>query len=113
MYRSSQRGGESAYSERWEPSTGLDVAAREQLLATVDELRSVHPGLASVLVTQHLEELPSSTTHALLLRGGHITASGAATDVLTTTRVTEAFDYPIAIDYSDGRWAARASSRKR
>ncbi|MET0806196.1 MAG: ATP-binding cassette domain-containing protein [Lacisediminihabitans sp.] len=96
-----------------EPSTGLDVAARERLLRTLDELRSIHPDLASVLVTHHLEELPSSTTHAMLLRGGRTTASGAAVDVLTTTNVTEAFDYPIAIDYSETRWTAKASSSTR
>jgi iron complex transport system ATP-binding protein len=34
-----------------EPSTGLDVAAREQLLETVDTLVTAHPELASILVT--------------------------------------------------------------
>ena len=94
-----------------EPSTGLDVAAREQLLETIDDLRDAHPGLASVLVTHHLEELPSSTTHALLLRDGLVTASGRATDVLTTELVSEAFRHPIAIHY-DGRWTARAAGRR-
>ncbi len=50
-----------------EPSTGLDLAAREQLLETIDTLGDTHPEVASVLVTHHLEELPSSTTHALLI----------------------------------------------
>ena len=46
-----------------EPTTGLDVAAREQLLETVDSLDEVHPEMASILVTHHLEELPTTTTH--------------------------------------------------
>lgn len=50
-----------------EPSTGLDVAAREQLLETIDALDRTHPEVASILVTHHLEELPSTTTHALLI----------------------------------------------
>ncbi len=91
-----------------EPSTGLDVAAREQLLETVDELRTAHPALASVLVTHHLEELPTSTTHAMLLRDGRVTAAGPAAEVLTTANVSEAFDYPIAIEHRAGRWGARA-----
>lgn len=41
-----------------EPSTGLDVAAREQFLETLDLLHSTQPELATVLVTHHLEELP-------------------------------------------------------
>ena len=50
-----------------EPATGLDVAAREHLLETVDALRHRHPDLGSVMVTHHLEDLPASTSHAMLL----------------------------------------------
>jgi len=39
-----------------EPSTGLDVAAREQLLETIDTLEQSHPEVASILVTHHLED---------------------------------------------------------
>jgi len=38
-----------------EPTTGLDVAAREQLLETIDTLDETHPEVASILVTHHLE----------------------------------------------------------
>ncbi|MGA1836273.1 ATP-binding cassette domain-containing protein [Herbiconiux sp. 11R-BC] len=94
-----------------EPSTGLDVAAREQLLETLDVVRTAHPALASVLVTHHLEELPSSTTHALLLAEGRITAVGAAAEVLTTANVTAAFEHPIEIEHRFGRWHARSLPR--
>ena len=91
-----------------EPSTGLDVAAREQLLTTLDELRIQHPDTATVMVTHHFEELPRSTTHAALLRGGRILASGPVDGVLTTALVSECFDHPIRIAQSDGRWSATA-----
>ena len=91
-----------------EPSTGLDVAAREQFLATLDQLHGAQPDLATVLVTHHLEELPESTTHAMVIAHGRIGASGPAAEVLTSARVTEAFDYPIAVSHHDGRWLARA-----
>jgi iron complex transport system ATP-binding protein len=91
-----------------EPSTGLDVAAREQFLETVDHLHATRPELATVLVTHHLEELPESTTHAVLIQRGRVLAAGSATDVLTTERVTECFEHPIRIGYHDGRWSARA-----
>jgi iron complex transport system ATP-binding protein len=90
-----------------EPTTGLDIAAREQLLDRVDELRARHPGLASVLVTHHLEELPASTTHAMLLRDGRVLAKGEADAVLTGSLVSEALDYPLAITRVDGRWSVR------
>ena len=91
-----------------EPAAGLDVAGREQLLASIDELRERQPGLATVLVTHHLEELPVSTSHALLLRGGRMLAAGPAGDVLTTERVSVCFDYPVAIARNAGRWASTA-----
>ncbi|GAA4675543.1 ABC transporter ATP-binding protein [Frondihabitans cladoniiphilus] len=90
-----------------EPATGLDVAARENLLETVDALRIAHPTIASVTVTHHLEDLPASTTHAMLLRDGGIVAAGRADDVLTSELVSGAFDFPLAITRDDGRWQAR------
>jgi iron complex transport system ATP-binding protein len=92
-----------------EPATGLDVAAREQLLTSIDQLRRARPSLTSVLVTHHLEELPASTTHALLLRQGRVLASGAAGGILTTDLISACFDHPIAIERTNGRWTARAS----
>ena len=63
-----------------EPTTGLDVAAREQLLETIDSLDETHPQVASILVTHHLEELPTTTTHALLIAEGRTVATGTARD---------------------------------
>ncbi|MQY02037.1 ABC transporter ATP-binding protein [Actinomadura macrotermitis] len=93
-----------------EPATGLDVAARERLLASLDGLRRSRPDLASVLVTHHLEELPASTGHALLLRDGRVLASGRAQDVLTTELISECFEHPITISRNHGRWAATAGT---
>jgi iron complex transport system ATP-binding protein len=94
-----------------EPSTGLDVTAREQLLETIDLLDRTHPGIASILVTHHLEELPTTTTHALLISGGRVTAAGPVGTVLTSDNVSAAFRHPISVQYQDGRWAARALRR--
>jgi iron complex transport system ATP-binding protein len=96
-----------------EPSTGLDIAAREQLLEAVDLLAETHPDVASVLVTHHLEELPSSTTHALLIADGRVVAGGPAADAITSGHVSAAFEHPIDVWYHDGRWAARAARRQR
>ncbi len=57
-------------------------------------------------MTHHLEELPVSTTHALLLRGGQILAAGPAAEVLTTELVTACFGHPVAVTRHAGRWAA-------
>jgi iron complex transport system ATP-binding protein len=94
-----------------EPSTGLDIAAREQLLEAIDRLTQTHPDVATVLVTHHLEELPSSTTHALLLADGRVVAGGPARAAVTTENVSAAFDHPIDVQFYDGRWLARAARR--
>ncbi|WP_327708237.1 ATP-binding cassette domain-containing protein [Streptomyces sp. NBC_00464] len=96
-----------------EPATGLDLAAREQLLESLDALREEHPELATVLVTHHLEELPASTTHAMLLRGGRCMARGPADHVLTTDQVSDCFGHPVRITRADGRWTARAQRAAR
>jgi iron complex transport system ATP-binding protein len=92
-----------------EPTTGLDIAAREQLLETIDLLSQTHPEVGSVLVTHHLEELPSSTTHALLLAGGRSVAAGPALDAITSEHVSAAFGHPIDVQHDDGRWTARTA----
>ncbi len=92
-----------------EPATGLDLAAREQLLTALDGLRAQHGSLASILVTHHLEEIPSSTTHAVLIRNGRISASGPVADVVTTDNISKCFDHPIEIGRRYGRWVATAS----
>jgi iron complex transport system ATP-binding protein len=95
-----------------EPTTGLDVAAREQLLETMDSLDDTHPNVASILVTHHLEELPTTTTHALLIAEGGTVASGPARDVVTTDNVTTAFSHPVQVGFHDGRWSARAKATR-
>jgi iron complex transport system ATP-binding protein len=91
-----------------EPAAGLDIGGREQLLESLASLRASQPELATVLVTHHLEELPPSITHALLLRDGRTLAAGPADDVLTTELVSTCFDYPVAIARHAGRWASVA-----
>lgn len=96
-----------------EPSTGLDVAAREQLLDTIGTLKDSHPDLASMLVTHHLEELPATTTHALLISEGRVAGAGPVRDVLTSEAVTAAFHHPLEVEYAHGRWGARSAGVRR
>ena len=95
-----------------EPTTGLDVAAREQLLETIDSLDETHPEVASILVTHHLEELPTTTTHALLIAEGRTVATGAARTTVTTDNVSAAFAHPVVVGYDEGRWTARAKATR-
>jgi iron complex transport system ATP-binding protein len=91
-----------------EPGSGLDLPGRETLLAALDRLVKDQPDLALVTTTHHLEELPASTTHALLLRRGRVTARGPVGTTLTSQALTACFGLPIAARAEDGRWSAVA-----
>jgi iron complex transport system ATP-binding protein len=90
-----------------EPVAPLDLPAREALLRTLEQLAARRPQLASLTVTHHLEELPTSTTHALLLRGGKVVVAGPACDVLDGPTLGACFGVPISVTRAGGRWLAR------
>jgi iron complex transport system ATP-binding protein len=91
-----------------EPSTGLDVAGRELLLEVLDGVAAAGAVRASILVTHHLEEIPRSVGHAVLVGAGRILQAGPIDEVLTSTAVSAAFEHPIEVERADGRWSARA-----
>ncbi|MDP9363387.1 MAG: ATP-binding cassette domain-containing protein [Chloroflexota bacterium] len=93
-----------------EPATGLDLPAREALLEALATLAAAEPRLATILVTHHLEELPPSTSHALLLRAGRIVGAGIADDVLADGPVSACFGFDVRVGRKEGRWTARAAA---
>lgn len=93
-----------------EPATGLDFPAREALLRSFDHITETRPDLPTVMVSHHLEELPASTSHVLLIKDGRVLAAGASSEILTSELVSECFGFPIDVHTMDGRWAARAAA---
>jgi len=94
-----------------EPAAGLDLGARERLLARIARL-AADPGVPPlVFVTHHVEEIPPGITHVALLRDGGMVASGRALEVLTGVSVTAAFGVEVTVERRDGRYAARATGR--
>lgn len=91
-----------------EPAAGLDVAGREQLLATLSDLATDPMSPAMVLVTHHLEEIPAGMTHALLLAEGGAVAAGPIRDILTSDLLSRTFGLPLEVTEQSGRWTARA-----
>ena len=91
-----------------EPAAGLDLPAREALIAAIEALAAADPELATVLATHHLEELPRSTGHALLLHGGRLVASGPVEQSLSGETLSRCFAMPVEITQRDGRWWAHA-----
>lgn len=95
-----------------EPTTGLDLAAREQFLDTLAHADEVLGDAPTVVhVTHTIEELPERTSHVALVRGGRVVAAGPVETTLTTTEVSAAFDHPIEVEHAHGRWSAHGRRR--
>jgi iron complex transport system ATP-binding protein len=90
-----------------EPAAGLDLGAREDLVRRLAELAEDPDAPAIVLVTHHVEEIPSGFTHALLMRDGGIVAQGLLRDTITGDNLSKTFDIPLEVSYVDGRFTAR------
>ena len=86
-----------------EPAAGLDIAAREELVAAIEVLRRRSPRPTIVHVTHHAEELGAFVTSALLLRAGRVVAAGPKRDVLTDERMSLAFGLPLRVRWRAGR----------
>ena len=79
------------------------------MLETIDLLSHTHPKMASILVTHHLEELPATTSHALLISEGKAVAAGPAAETITTDNISFAFKHPIEVERRHGRYNARVN----
>lgn len=92
-----------------EAAAGLDLPGREAVVGALERLAAAAPGLASVSVSHHLEELPATTSHVLLLRGGATVAAGPVATALTDATLSECFAMDARVERRDGRFAARAA----
>lgn len=93
-----------------EPSAGLDLGGREDLLGRLDRLADDPAGPAQVLITHHTEEIPPSFTHVLMIRGGRVSAAGPIEEMLTAESLSNTFGLPLNLERRDGRFTAWAAS---
>jgi len=92
-----------------EPAARLDLGGREQLVITLDELAADPTAPAMVMVTHHVDEIPPSMTHAMLLRDGEAIATGQVDAVLTPDSLSECFGLALGVERrADGRFSAWA-----
>lgn len=92
-----------------EPAAGLDLAGREQFLASLSEIISSPGAPSMLLVTHHLEEIPTGFTHALALRRGRIQGAGPLEQVITGEVMSATFDLPLEVRQDRGRYWARGA----
>jgi iron complex transport system ATP-binding protein len=91
-----------------EPAGSLDVGAREDVIEMLDHFSSEPSSPAMVMVTHHVEEIPSGFTHLLVIAGGEIIAKGPIAATLTGETMSEAFGRPLSITHNNGRFHATA-----
>jgi iron complex transport system ATP-binding protein len=91
-----------------EPAAGLDLGGREDLVRRLGELAADPDSPTLVLVTHHVEEIPPSFSHALLLREGTVVAQGLLAETVTGENLSKTFGVTLRVDHADGRFSARA-----
>lgn len=87
-----------------EPGAGLDLLAREQMLATIQGLFGRPSAPAVVFITHHLEELPPATTEVLLLADGRAAAQGPPQEILRDEVLASVYGCPLRVTHDAGRF---------
>jgi iron complex transport system ATP-binding protein len=88
-----------------EPTAGLDLLAREQVLATVQRMFTGQKTPPTTLfITHHVEELPPATSHVLLLSDGRPAAAGAPEDILRPEVLSPVYGCPLEVRHTSGRY---------
>lgn len=91
-----------------EPAASLDLGAREELITLLGGYARAKSAPAIVMVTHHVEEIPSGFTHALLMKNGAITAAGPIDEVLNPANLSLTFGLELSLEKSNDRYVARA-----
>ena len=91
-----------------EPTAGLDLGGREDLLRRFSAFAQDPTAPATILVTHHIEEIPAGTTHALLLHTGIVAVSGPIAQVITQEHLSAVFGISMSVVHENGRFFARA-----
>jgi iron complex transport system ATP-binding protein len=89
-----------------EPTAGLDVGGREELVADLTAWARDPARPPIVLVTHHLEEVPPGFTHALVLKNGRVLATGPIAETVTSEILSDAFGLRLEVRENAGRYAA-------
>ena len=93
-----------------EPTAGLDLGGREQLVGALAALAADPESPPTVLVTHHVDEIPPGFTHALLLSGGRMLAKGPIERTLKADALSECFRVPLRLERRGNRWSAWADA---
>ena len=91
-----------------EPAAGLDLAGREDLLTRLSTLAVDPFAPTTLLVTHHVEEIPTAFSHVLLMRDGKVIGAGPMEQTLTEAALSETFGTALTLETRAGRFFAFA-----
>lgn len=91
-----------------EPAAALDLGGREDILGRIARYLGEVNAPASVIVTHHIEEIPTGTTHVLLLKNSEIYAAGPILETLTASTIEEVFGVSVTLAFDGRRYFATA-----
>jgi iron complex transport system ATP-binding protein len=91
-----------------EPTAGLDLGGREELVSALTALARDDTAPPMVLVTHHVDEIPPGFTHVLLLRAGRIHAAGPIESTLTAAALSGCFGMELVLERHGDRYGAWA-----
>ncbi|WP_285769290.1 ABC transporter ATP-binding protein [Peribacillus sp. SI8-4] len=86
-----------------EPCNGLDIHAKEELLAAIENMADSPVAPTIIYVTHHIEEIVPSLTHALLINSGNVVAKGEKKEVLTEDILEKTFQVPVTVKWENER----------
>tara|TARA_B110000008_G_scaffold158458_1_gene159317 strand:+ start:242 stop:1021 length:780 start_codon:yes stop_codon:yes gene_type:complete len=87
-----------------EPTSGLDMSTCFQYLEIIREL--IGMGKKVILVTHHIHEIPPEVTRVILMKEGRVIEDGDKDQILTNTKLTNLFDWPIKVIQENGYYQA-------
>lgn len=94
-----------------EATSGLDLGARERMVASLGELAVDPSGPACVLVTHHVEEIPPGFDHIVMLADGRPVATGDIATTLTAAALSDCFAADLRLEQTEDRYRAWSPAR--
>ncbi|MEY3999691.1 MAG: hypothetical protein RLZZ626_46 [Actinomycetota bacterium] len=90
-----------------EPVASLDLKSREETIRVIGNYATSPDAPAIVMVTHHLEEIPTGFTHALIVVDGQIFAAGEIDSTITSLKLSEAYGLSLEVEKHGGRFSVR------
>ncbi|QQE10693.1 ATP-binding cassette domain-containing protein [Planctomycetota bacterium] len=87
-----------------EPTAGLDIAGREQVLATIETILAKPNAPALIMITHHVEELSPRTSKVFLMNQGKFIHQGNPNDIITPESLTQTFGCKVFVKKLHGRF---------